>query len=330
MHVSGSNSACTRTQGGIVDTRRVVLPLLFAVAGPAATADDTGGAAQSSNKHSGTRVSRLTTLPCVIKESGTYVLDRDWNVTAAPNYVMLVIEASNVILDFNGFEIRYEGDGTIVRVEGDNVTLRDGAVSAVDASPLQSLGSGTAIERMTLVGVGGVSLGGRGARFIDSLASGRFGVSFSGEAVVEGSDFGCHYDCVGLHGERNSFTGNRVSAADGVTIAVDGDGNIVARNTVLGGSGGAFEVVVIEGDHNVVRDNTIAVDVQQRPIVSVRGTSNTLDGNIAYPSPDGGPASVGIAFDEDGNFYGDNRMAAAIPFQLGSTAQTDWGGNVGY
>src|SRR6187551_279098 len=33
---------------------------------------------------------------------------------------------------------------------------------------------------------------------------------------------------------------------------------------------------------------------------------------------------------QNGNFYGDNRMQTAVPFDLGGTTQTNWGGNVGY
>jgi hypothetical protein len=221
----------------------------------------------------------------------------------------------------------YEGDGTLVRIQGNNVTVRDGTLSTADATPLESVGHGTALERMTFGGVGGIALKGRRARMIDSRASSRFGVTFAGEAVIDRNEFGCVYDCVFLHGERNRVTNNRVSAADGVAIEIGDDDNFLAWNTVEGG--GPFTVVLIGGDHNVVRGNTIDAG-EQRAIIDVRGTANTLDGNIAHPTAVGSRASIGIAFGADGNYYGDNRMAASVPFQLGSTVQTDWGGNVGY
>ena len=37
-----------------------------------------------------------------------------------------------------------------------------------------------------------------------------------------------------------------------------------------------------------------------------------------------------MEFTANGNYYGNNRMAAQVPFALGGTVQTDWGGNVGY
>lgn len=38
----------------------------------------------------------------------------------------------------------------------------------------------------------------------------------------------------------------------------------------------------------------------------------------------------GIRFTVSGNFYGNNRVAATVPFNLGTATQTDWGGNVGF
>ena len=67
----------------------------------------------------------------------------------------------------------------------------------------------------------------------------------------------------------------------------------------------------------------------------IGGTANTLDGNIGAPSeslglPRAVRARIGMQFTAEGNYYGDNRMAAEVPFALGGTVQTDWGGNVGY
>ncbi len=38
-------------------------------------------------------------------------------------------------------------------------------------------------------------------------------------------------------------------------------------------------------------------------------------------------SGVGVS---NGNYYGNNRMAAQVPFALGGAMQADWGGNVGY
>ena len=84
-----------------------------------------------------------------------------------------------------------------------------------------------------------------------------------------------------------------------------------------------------EGDRNVVRSNTY-INGLTSAVLLISGTANTLDGNIAARAAEGGQASVGMEFRADGNFYGNNRMAAQVPFALGGTVQTDWDGNVGY
>jgi hypothetical protein len=55
-----------------------------------------------------------------------------------------------------------------------------------------------------------------------------------------------------------------------------------------------------------------------------------LDANIATPNSKGATSPIGIEFAQDGNYYGDNRIAALLPFSLGGTIQTDWGGNASY
>ena len=95
----------------------------------------------------------------------------------------------------------------------------------------------------------------------------------------------------------------------------------------------AFEPFEVEGDNNVVRDNTVLLGgtiVNASAIYAISGTANTLDGNIAAPSSPFERVRTGMAFTADGNYYGDNRMAATMPFALGGTVQIDWGGNVGY
>jgi hypothetical protein len=90
-------------------------------------------------------------------------------------------------------------------------------------------------------------------------------------------------------------------------------------------------VYIVGGDRNVVRDNTIISGIPGGTAFAVRGTGNTLDGNIAAGREPEFPATnVGIAFTADGNYYGDNRMGSNVPFSLNGTVQTDWGGNVGY
>lgn len=64
--------------------------------------------------------------------------------------------------------------------------------------------------------------------------------------------------------------------------------------------------------------------------MNVSGTGNVLDGNVGAVVDSPGTIGKGVRFEQNGNFYGDNRMQTAVPFDLGGTTQTDWGGNVGY
>jgi hypothetical protein len=64
--------------------------------------------------------------------------------------------------------------------------------------------------------------------------------------------------------------------------------------------------------------------------ISVQGELNVLEGNILNFSRGNPGGGTGIEFLADGNFYGNNRMNATVPFNLGGTTQTDWGGNVSF
>ena len=94
---------------------------------------------------------------------------------------------------------------------------------------------------------------------------------------------------------------------------------------VEGGVAGSVLLAVPQATQSQVTielDNPSASDITVDVI--------TLDGNIGAPSDPARREAVGMRYTADGNFYGDNRMAAQVPFDLGGTVQTDWGGNVGY
>ena len=242
-----------------MEARSVSLALLLVMAsGASAVAEERADSAQHRPKQGGARVVSLKTVPLVISEPGTYVLDRSWVVQASPGLVVVVISASSVVFDLRDFGIRFDGDGTNVLVEGDNVTMRSGSLSGIgEGALLHSSGRATILERMDLAAVAGVRLEGVGSRMVDSRVANRFGISFGGGAIVERNEILCVYDCVALFGDRNTFTSNLVDAGEGVLIEVAGDRNFVGWNT-LHMSG--FEAVKIGGDHNVVRGNTITTD----------------------------------------------------------------------
>jgi hypothetical protein len=134
--------------------------------------------------------------------------------------------------------------------------------------------------------------------------------------------------------ERNTFNTRFVAVAllggGGNGFWMQGDHNVLAGN-VMRGQPGLDVGFRVDGDYNLVRHNTF-LDISAGPILQVNGSGNTLDANIAPPSPEdaGGTASIGIEFTADGNYYGSKRMAASVPFALGGTTQSNWGGNVAY
>jgi hypothetical protein len=176
-----------------------------------------------------------------------------------------------------------------------------------------------------------MSFEGSGTSFTDSEIVPRVGVSFDDFATLERNVINCNFACVTVLGDDNRIMNNRVSPWQGGVIDVLGNRNIVAGNVVdATNSIDIDEPFQIAGDGNVVRDNTVLLGGELSHVFVVSGTANTLDGNIGAPPTPGGRAPVGMEFTADGNFYGDNRMAAQTPFALGGTMQTDWGGNVGY
>lgn len=89
-------------------------------------------------------------------------------------------------------------------------------------------------------------------------------------------------------------------------------------------------IQVIANDNQVLR-NTLLLFGDEGVLIDVQGTRNTIDGNVAAPSViTSGSPFVGIRFSADGNWYGNNRVTATTPFDLGGTVQSDWGGNVSY
>ena len=130
------------------------------------------------------------------------------------------------------------------------------------------------------------------------------------------------------------MTDNSVSISQGGGIEIVGDANVVSGNVVdATDAPDALEAFDVKGDSNAVRGNTLILAGNgsiRNPFWIISGTANTIDGNIAAPPFAGALEQIGMEFRADGNYYGNNRMGAQVPFSLGGTVQKDWGGNVGY
>jgi hypothetical protein len=336
-----------------MDAHRVLLVAVvcLGVAGPVAQAQDPAVTAQAAREKAPAkpwtqvrgfgRVLNLSNPPVVIDEPGLYAIDRDWEIPDTTTTVvpeLIQITADDVELDLHGFEITAAppdfSSTTLFVITGSRTEIRNGGFEAGGDG-------GTAVRSTGGVGLHHVSISSgetmtfTGATITDSQLGSRLEMRFEASSRLERNTISCGRGlrCVRFLGSDSEFTGNRLSMSQGGGIEVVGDGNTVANNFVdLSDDVDGETVFDIKGDNNVVRGNTALVGNGSigDPLWAISGTANTLDGNIAAPGRFGERARTGMAFTADGNFYGNNRMAAQTAFVLGGTVQTDWGGNVGY
>jgi hypothetical protein len=242
-----------------------------------------------------------------------------------------------VVFDLREFEIRWEtaASATAVEIDGDNAVLRNGALLGVGegALPVAGRGRSTDIQEMQLVGgARAASFDGAGTFVVDSSFIATFATSFNGEnARVESSSFagGGRGGAVVL-GRGAQFTDNRVAGGADVAVRIDGDRVLFRDNYIRHFPD--LDAIVVSSNGNVVLDNILTMSSGGgTTAIRVEGTGNVVRGNLALPGElDGARWGAGINFLVDGNFYGDNQMAALEPFIVGTTTQTDWGDNVGF
>ena len=271
-------------------------------------------------------------MPIVIDEPGYYRLDRDWEVENDFG-IYLEIRANAVTLDFRGYSFFNRGEGIAVALLGDGVTLRNGGINSPDdqATPLNVQGSAVLIENMSVFGQNASYFGGdTRSRLVmrdSGIASGADGVPPG--SILERNVFGCAAaGCQVTIADDTRVTDNAWNvSASGPALIVQGAGNLVERN-FFGPSDSTS--ILVNGRHNLVRDNTIQVDGLTEAAIQVNNGANVLEANIVLPIPGGDRATVGIQFTADGNSFGNNRLGALVPVDVGSTTHTNWSGNVGF
>jgi hypothetical protein len=286
------------------------------------------------------RVLDLSKPPIVIDEPGLYAIQQSWRFTSAAMAALpeiIRITADDVTLDLHGFTISGEPGGpppaTLIVLTGNDAEIRHGAIEASDINrALHATGNGTWLHHLS-VHTGDenpfLEFEGNGTTISDSQIT--FGmIRLASDSTLERNTFRTRFVAVALLGDGNRVMDNNVFMGRGDNgFRIQGDHNVVADN-VMRGQPGLDVGYRVDGDYNVVRGNTF-LDMSSGPILQINGTGNTLEANIAPPSPeDAGGGSPGIEFTADGNYYGNNRMAAQTPFSLGGTTQINWGGNVGY
>lgn len=290
------------------------------------------------------RVVNLKHGSFVIDKSGDWVLNRNWRFDDPADIgpILIDVVADNVVLDFRGFEIAvglFDAPPviTVIRVQGDNFTLMnaEASICCEGGSLLHSTGHATRIFRLNGSSHDPITLEGDDAVISDSSIGTHFGVSVAASSSrIQNNFIGCIAFCLVFSGDENVALNNRIQPDQEVALRVTGNGNVLAGNFIdVQPTGPDVEIGLrVDGNSNVVRDNTFAVNGFLDVAIDVSGTGNVLDANIADRIVESAQSriSVGIRFQSDGNFYGDNRMQATVPFDLGGTTQTDWDGNVGY
>lgn len=288
------------------------------------------------------RVVNLKNGSFVIDKPGTWVLNRSWRFENAGDIAPIIIDvvADGVVLDFRGFEIEVSGVGapptvTVINVQGDAFTLKNAEVSICceGGSLLESTGNATQVVGLTGFSHERMMLDGERAVIRDSSFHARNGVSVGSLGRIESTFLSCDISCLSFVGDENQLLNSRIRPDELLGVRIAGNGNVLAGNVIdVRPTGPTVDTGFdVDGNDNVIRDNTLAVSGIVDVAIVVSGSGNVLDGNIADrigESPS--RISVGIRFEQDGNYYGDNRMQADVPFDLGGTTQTDWDGNVGY
>jgi hypothetical protein len=335
-----------------MDVPRVVFVAALVFAMPISEAQVTAADAEQSVRAPGPhkpwkhvrgfgRVLNLSKPPVVIDEPGLYAVDRSWRFTAATMDAaaeLITITAPDVTLDLHGFTISAEDSpaptSTLLILTGDDAEVRNGGIETSDIDvAVRSAGRGAWLHHLVIrTGDSNPEL--HFAAFTTISDSKILGlIHLVGDSTLEQNSLVTAHGAPAtvLRGDENRVIGNRISAGNSdVVVHIVGNANIVANN-VMGAGGFVGEGYRVDGDRNVLRENTVFADPGLVTFIRISGTGNTLDGNMAAPAYDfDGKARIGIEFTTDGNYYGNNRVSAEVPFALGGTVQTDWGSNVGY
>jgi hypothetical protein len=279
----------------------------------------------------------LSTLPAVIDEPGSYVLNRDWDVSVADVtsvHSVVDVQADDVVIDFRGFEVTYNNEGAGVVIQGANVTVRGGRlIGYIMSTPISSSGAQTTVENMYIQTFDEAPrFQGSGAVLRETTLKSRFGVSMGSGSVAERNHLECSQFCIAL-GSSSQAVDNRIDCSLEYCLIIRGDGNLVVGNRLFAQeTQGGMQIV---GNGNVLRNNTILMETPPESLFEIKGSANIIDGNIGAGSVSGDAttgarAALGIYFTVDGNFYGNNRLAAVVLLAPNGTVQTDWGGNVAF
>jgi hypothetical protein len=304
-----------------------ILTLLLLAAYPAQSE------ANQRNPHP--RVLNLNQFPVVINTPGTYFLNRSWRVRIpADDFVAVIVGAPDVTIDLRGFTLATSGEGALVAVRAgaSDFTLRNGVLEGEENYWVDSTATRTNVRDLTVVaGTSGFNLQGAQA-LVKNLHVRNSGVALRGAgSLIDSSRISSGRFGAVLIGSHTRVTNSEIRSNQFRSLVVNGDSAVVTNNVLINTEPSTESPLTLIGDNNMVLNNVFLTEedglVGVAAIV-VEGSSNVLRDNLAPPIR--GRWGTGISFQASGNFYGNNQMAADVPFRLTDTEQTDWGGNFGF
>ena len=141
-------------------------------------------------------------------------------------------------------------------------------------------------------------------------------LSVGSEAEVTFSSLRCgETACITANGTNIEIHSNRLSGTGGAGVLLSQGSEVAVTHNLFINAG-----IGLTGNDHFIAHNTVSGD-----LISTIGSGNVVEASIVQ-----NPSGTGIRFQQDGNFYGNNRVSAQTPFDLGDTTQTDWGGNVSF
>jgi hypothetical protein len=271
----------------------------------------------------------ISAAPVVISEPGYYYFTN--NIGFGDSGANAIeVNASGVTIDLMGFTLSNTGAADVgILANQSRVEVRNGAIKDFLGSGIKSYG-----EEARAVGLrvsdnswGIVLLGPQG--FVrdctvthNGLAGGGEGIGLNvGGVAIDNVVANCGLGIYALAG--GFISGNNVDQC-GVGIYSELDHSYVFNNLVIcSGCVGGDGIGIRVSSDTRVSDNTVAFSTAKN--IYVVGARNAIEHNLMTSSP------VGLAFAVDGNFYSDNRVSGCTtPWDLGTTSQTDGGGNVAF
>jgi len=291
---------------------------------------------------------------CTIDEPGYYILDRSWDFSApGPTHAcpenQVTIETDGVVLDLRGYSLKNEDIAAIILTGNYRVTIRNGSLDSLfQWAILGDTGGEVLLENMQIVG--NVQTGG-GSVLNSSITNTNYswpralrvlGCATTESCIYRYSTFTCRgapSHCVAIStGAAGEFRNNRISSNGGGLEFSGADAGIVTNNVIelrdfperVTNPNQGIVVVASRTTvaHNILINNSGDEGVGEGIRIfggpTAAFSENIVEGNIVRG------AWLGLFFnDSTGNFFGNNRISATIPFQ-DTEGQTDWGGNVSF